>query len=39
VKVTVKQNSDKEICLNEIIWRLKEQNLNDYFDSSVSYYH
>lgn len=22
-----------------MIWRLKEQNLNDYLDSSVSYYH
>jgi hypothetical protein len=35
----IKQNNEKEIYLSEIIWRLKEQNLNDYFDSSVSYYH
>jgi len=35
----VKQNSEKEIYLSEIIWRLKEQSLNDYSNSSVSYYH
>lgn len=39
VKVTIKQNNEKEICLNEVIWRLKEHNLNDYLDSSVSYFH
>lgn len=39
VKVMIKQNNEKEICLSEIIWRLKEQNLNDYLDSSVSYFH
>ena len=39
VKIMIRQNSEKEIYLSEIIWRLKEQNLNDYFDSSVSYYH
>ena len=39
VKVMIRQNSEKEICLSEIIWRLKEQNLNDYLDSSVSYFH
>jgi hypothetical protein len=39
VKITVHQNSDRETYLSEVIWRLKEQSLNDYFDSSVSYYH
>lgn len=39
VKIMVKQNSEKEIYLSEIIWRLKEQSLNDYSNSSVSYYH
>jgi|LakMenEpi03Aug12_release.lakeMendotaPanAssembly.Ray.scaffolds.fasta_scaffold3835934_2 hypothetical protein len=39
VKIMIRQNNEKEIYLSEIIWRLKEQNLNDYFDSSVSFYH
>lgn len=39
VKIMIRQNNEKEIYLSEIIWRLKEQNLNDYFDSSVSYFH
>lgn len=39
VKVLVRQNNEKEIFLNEVIWRLKEQNLHDYQDSSVSYFH
>ena len=34
--VTEQNNS---ILLNEVIWKLKQQSLNDFYDSSVSYLH
>jgi hypothetical protein len=39
VNVQVHQTPEREFFLNEVIWRLKEQSLNDYTNSSVSYYH